>query len=102
MGNNFFKKAGKFLIFTFSLVYIVIWMTILYTMPDGYGKYLDLKEKKKKLLVEKEYQIRRMERIKKESEMLKTSSPFFIEMIARENLKMAKKDETIIKLIENE
>jgi len=102
VGNRFFRKVGKLLIFSVAIGYIIIWAVILYTMPDGYGKYLELKEKKQVLLAEKEYQLARMERIKKESEMLKTSSPFFVEMIARERLNMAKKGETIIKFKNNE
>jgi len=102
MGSFLLKKAGKLLIIFGGIAYFLIWVVILYTMPDGYGKYLDLKDKKKALLIEKEYQISKMERIQKESGMLKTASPFFIEMIARERLKMAKKGETIIKIVENE
>lgn len=102
MGNHFFKKAGKLLVLFLGIAYVLVWVVILYSMPDGYAKYLDLRDKKIVLKQEKEYQLIKMERIKKESEMLKTSSPFFIEMIARERLKMAKKGETIIKIVENE
>jgi len=70
-------------------------------MADGYKTFVSLKQRREALVNEESVLKERIEDIRKKSEMRRADSPFFIEMIAREKLKMAKKGEVIIKVVKD-
>ena len=81
--------------------YLLGWGVIIYSMSDGYQTYQVLKQKRTELEKEKTALQERSVEITKKSEMRRADSPFFVEMIAREKLKMAKKGEVIIKVVKD-
>ncbi len=83
------------------LCYLLVWTAIIYSMADGYKTFVSLKQRREALVNEESVLKERIEDIRKKSEMRRADSPFFIEMIAREKLKMAKKGEVIIKVVKD-
>ncbi len=82
--------------------YLLVWGAIIYSMSDGYKTYITLKKRRQKLVKEESVLKEHMDEIRKKTEMRRVDSPFFIEMIAREKLKMARKDEVIIKVVKDD
>ena len=100
------KRAGRkhrFTIFSVLLLcYLLVWTAIIYSMSDGYKTYVLLKQRREALVKEESALKDRMDEIRKKTEMRQADSPFFIEMVAREKLKMAKKGEVIIKVVKDD
>ncbi|NOZ12790.1 MAG: hypothetical protein GXO69_03965 [Acidobacteria bacterium] len=100
------KKANRtrnFIILTGLLIcYLLVWGAIIYSMSDGYKTYISLKQRRQKLVKEELALKEHMDEIRKKTEMRRADSPFFVEMIAREKLKMAKKGEVIIKVVKDD
>lgn len=98
------RRRGRTVIFitVFLTAYLIAWAIIIYNMSDGYRTYRTLREKRIRL--EQEYAMLsdRLEEIKATSEMRQADSPFFIEMVAREKLKMAKEGEVIIRMVDED
>ncbi len=88
------KKGFKIKLFLF-LIYCAGLLFFLYFNRYGYKKYLSLKREELRLTKIKNELIIKKETLKRELEMQNASSPFFIEMIARERLGMAKDGEII-------
>ena len=68
---------------------------ILYFNKYGYKTYLSLKKEQARLEKIKSELVNKKETLERELELQNASSPFFIEMIARERLRMAKSGEYI-------
>ncbi|BBB32493.1 conserved hypothetical protein [Thermotomaculum hydrothermale] len=77
------------------LIYLIGVSLFLFFNKYGYKTYLTLENKQKSLEKIKTELIQKKETLKRELELQNASSPFFIEMIARERLRMAKEGEYI-------
>ncbi len=77
------------------LLYLIVVAFFLYFNKYGFKTYLSLKHKQKKLENLKLELIHKKQMLAKELELQNTSSTFFIELIAREKLRMAKDGEYI-------
>ncbi len=92
------RKIRKKL-FTWKKILFVIYLIgvafLLYFNKYGYKTYLSLKKEQKHLERVKAELIHKKETLRRELELQNASSPFFIEMIARERLRMAKDGEYI-------
>ncbi len=103
MRRKMANRTRNFMILGGLLVcYLLVWTAIIYSMADGYKTFVSLKQKRQTLLKEESALKERMDEIKKKTEMRRADSPFFVEMIAREKLKMAKKGEVIIKVVKDD
>jgi len=97
------NRTRNFVIFSGLLIcYLLVWTAIIYSMADGYKTYVSLKQRGEALVKEESALKERMDEIKKKTEMRRADSPFFVEMVAREKLKMAKKGEVIIKVVKDD
>ncbi len=83
------------------LAYFVAVAFILYFNKYGYKTYLRLGKQQKRLETIKAELIAKKNTLKRELELQNASSPFFIEMIARQRLRMAKKGEYIYFISDN-
>ncbi len=77
------------------LLYLIGVAFFLYFNKYGYKTYLTLIKKQQGLKRIKSELANKKETLKRELELQNASSPFFIEMIARERLRMAKEGEYI-------
>ncbi|NOY21891.1 MAG: hypothetical protein GXO70_00055 [Acidobacteria bacterium] len=103
MRRKMADRTRNFIILSGLLVcYLLVWTAIIYSMADGYKTFVSLKQKRQTLSKEESVLKERMDEIKKKTEMRRADSPFFVEMIAREKLKMAKKGEVIIKVVKDD
>ncbi len=98
------RGRGRTIIFVavFLVAYLIAWTIIIYNMNDGYRTFRTLREKRIRLEQEHAMLSDRLEEIKATAEMRQADSPFFIEMVAREKLKMAKEGEVIIRMVEED
>ena len=96
-------RSRTILVFVLFLVlYLAGWSFIIYNMGDGYRTYKRLQAKRIQLEHERERLTERLEETKRKATMRQTDTPFFIEMVARENLKMAREGEIIIRTVEDD
>jgi len=86
----------------FLALYLLGWSIIIYNMNDGYRAYKRLQAKRVQLEGERQRLAERLEETRQKAVMRQSDTPFFIEMVARENLKMAKEGEVIIRTVEHE
>ncbi|GEM_PF-1645748 len=89
------KKTKRIWYVVFAFVYFLFVGFFLYFNRYGYRKYTQLGKKIENLNKTKSSLNLKKEMLKKELELQNASSPFFIEMIARERLRMAKEGEII-------
>jgi len=88
--------------FLFLLVYLAGWMFMIYTMSDGYRTFRQLDARREALKQEKARLRELLDQVQTAATMRSADSPFFVEMVAREKLKMASKGEVIIRLQDGE
>ena len=90
-------KEKKFLTWKklLFLLYLIVVAFILYFNKYGYKTYLSLTKKQQALEKIKSELVNKKKTLMRELELQNASSPFFIEMIARERLRMAKEGEYI-------
>ena len=86
----------------FLALYLLGWSIIIYNMNDGYRAYKRLQAKRLQLEDERQRLAERLEETRQKAVMRQADTPFFVEMVARENLKMAKEGEVIIRTVEHE
>ncbi|MCK5879087.1 MAG: septum formation initiator family protein [Holophagae bacterium] len=103
MRRKMANRSRNFIFLSVLLAcYLLAWAAIIYSMADGYKTYISLKQRREALLKEESGLKERMDEIRRKSEMRRADSPFFVEMVAREKLKMAKKGEVIIKVVKDD
>ncbi len=89
------KRKGLKIKLFFFLIYCSGLLFFLYFNRYGYKQYLSLKREELRLTKMKKELTNKKETLKRELKMQNASSPFFIEMVARERLGMAKDGEII-------
>lgn len=83
-------------------LYLIGWSIIIYNMNDGYRAYRRLQTKRIQLEEEKIRLEERLEETRRKAMMRQSDTPFFVEMVAREKLKMAREGEVIIRTVEHD